>query len=399
MASDLSEREQIDLVKTLYRDINFSGAFSGISNLHKTILLEKGIFISKPLIAKAVNEIPSYVQHLRPIRKVQRSKYDVNSFGELCQADIAYMYDYEGFKYFVLLIDVFSHRVFTRAQKTKSKAETLKSFDAIIEEANINIYVLQTDRGLEFTGLEKSLRSRNIHWTPKVGRNKASFAEQAIGLVKRRLYKFLRSSGTLDWVGALAKVTENINNSPVVALGNETPNSIRDNLDEPRIRAAQKALADKMSTKQKERNFPARQTYKGMMGNLENYDKEAHKFKVSDYVYLDKVEDKFAKADEYQRDRVFMISEILKYERPIRFKLVGLLKPPEKIPGSFYQENLRLVPEKARPDEATVWKVSKVIKERTKKGKKEVLVSWQGYPQSYNSWIPKTNIVTAGEAD
>jgi hypothetical protein len=77
----LTERQQMDLVKRLYKDVKFSASFSGnicnvilyfavplftfhsgISNLQRAIFLEKQIHISKRVIVKAVNEIPSYIQ-------------------------------------------------------------------------------------------------------------------------------------------------------------------------------------------------------------------------------------------------------------------------------------------------------------------------------------------------
>jgi hypothetical protein len=176
--ADLTEAQKIALVKRLYRDVNFSGSFSGINNMQRSIFLEKGIHVRRALVNKALNEIPTYVQHLRPIRKFERSHYNVTAFGEVCQADIAYMFDFEGFKYFLLVIDLFSHRIFTRPQKTKNKAETLESLKDIIDREKLEIYTLQTDQGMEFKGNKTALKKMKIHWAEKVGQNKASFAEQ-----------------------------------------------------------------------------------------------------------------------------------------------------------------------------------------------------------------------------
>jgi hypothetical protein len=58
----LNEEQQIALVKKLYRDESFSGAYSGVSNMRKCILLEKGIRIPVPVVAKALNQFPNYVK-------------------------------------------------------------------------------------------------------------------------------------------------------------------------------------------------------------------------------------------------------------------------------------------------------------------------------------------------
>ena len=37
--------------------------------------------------------------------------------------------------------------------------------------------------------------------------------------------------------------------------------------------------------------------------------------------------------------------------------------------------------------------VDKILKERTRKGEKEVLVSWYQWPSKYNSWIKKSELI------
>jgi hypothetical protein len=181
----LIERQQMDLVKKLYKDLSFSGSYSGISNLQRTIFLEKGLHLSKNLITKAVNEIPTYVQHLRSRKKFERSHYDVSAFGEVCQMDLAIMFDFNGYSCFFLLIELFSHRIFTRPQKTKTAKETLKSLKSVIAEGEETspdgtfvITTIQSDQGKEFIGLQNAFKKMKIHWTVKVGPNKASYAEQ-----------------------------------------------------------------------------------------------------------------------------------------------------------------------------------------------------------------------------
>ena len=191
-------------------------------------------------------------------------------------------------------------------------------------------------------------------------------------------------------------------------------------MDEPRVREAKKQLASKMSEKQRNRYFPELPSFNQMVSNLENYDKQDHKLKLGSYVYLDRVPTAFAKSDEYKRGRVFFISDILRHENPLRFKLKGLLNPPEEIPGklekwkqmtfliifylgSYYEPELRLVPDAARPDLTTFWKIDHIIKYRTitrkKKKVKQALVNWQSFPHSYDSWEDATGFVSASKAD
>lgn len=61
----------------------------------------------------------------------------------------------------------------------------------------------------------------------------------------------------------------------------------------------------------------------------------------------------------------------------------------EDVTGAFYESELQLV-DKNIVDTA---RVGEILKRRTVKGVKEVLVSWEGYPEKFNSWIPERNLV------
>ena len=59
----------------------------------------------------------------------------------------------------------------------------------------------------------------------------------------------------------------------------------------------------------------------------------------------------------------------------------------EQVIGSFYQEELQKVGQKS------VYEIESIIRERkTARGRREVLVKWKDYPDSFNSWILKSSI-------
>ena len=60
----------------------------------------------------------------------------------------------------------------------------------------------------------------------------------------------------------------------------------------------------------------------------------------------------------------------------------------EEIKGSFYEQELQKVD--VDPDQA--FKIEKILKRRTRKGKKEVLVKWLRWPDKFNSWEPEANV-------
>jgi hypothetical protein len=139
LQTELTDEKKIKLVQSLFKDKRFSASFSGITTLQRAIKLEKGIYLPQKLISRAVNQIPTYVQRLKTIKKYPRSHYDVTAlwqvrflplhpslcwrlryvpfsqvrsqskcFFQLVQMDIGFLYPYNNYSAFLLLTDVFS---------------------------------------------------------------------------------------------------------------------------------------------------------------------------------------------------------------------------------------------------------------------------------------------------
>ena len=89
---------------------------------------------------------------------------------------------------FLLCVDVFSRKLFCRAVKDKSAKEIREAFKDIFSEANLTPEKLESDQGGEFKGNHQFFEKKKIFFKIKIGKNKASFAEYGIHLVKTRLF-------------------------------------------------------------------------------------------------------------------------------------------------------------------------------------------------------------------
>ncbi len=70
------------------KDPEFSGAFSGVSNMQMALDLEKNIKITKTDLRKILMKIPSYLMHVTARKKFPRRRYNVLGFGmmmEVCR--------------------------------------------------------------------------------------------------------------------------------------------------------------------------------------------------------------------------------------------------------------------------------------------------------------------------
>ena len=104
------------------------------------------------------------------------------------------------------------------------------------------------------------------------------------------------------------------------------------------------------------------------------------KYKVYDHVRISKYKNIFAKGyTPYWSEETFVIKEI---KNTILWIYVINDLNGEKIIGKFYEKELQKTNQE-------VFRIEKVIK---KKGNK-LYVKWEGYDNSFNSWIDKKDLI------
>jgi hypothetical protein len=131
----------------LWRDPNFSGSYRGIRTFQILLKTDLNIDISQKHLYEVLKKDSIFLIHTKPKRNIERRKYDLRFYGELVQADIAQMFEYNQYKYFLLVIDCFSSKIFVKCLKSKSSEEVARAFTDIFEEFGSEIHVLETDRG------------------------------------------------------------------------------------------------------------------------------------------------------------------------------------------------------------------------------------------------------------
>jgi len=102
----------------LWRDPSFSGSYRGIKTFQMFLKTDKNINVSEEKLYSIMMKDPIYVMHLQR-KKVNRRPYYLSNVGELVQSDLANMFPYEDYKYFIIFIDCFSNQLNLQALKTK----------------------------------------------------------------------------------------------------------------------------------------------------------------------------------------------------------------------------------------------------------------------------------------
>ena len=106
------------------------------------------------------------------------------------------------------------------------------------------------------------------------------------------------------------------------------------------------------------------------------------KFRVGDMVRISKARRAFKKGYLPQwTEEIFTVSEI-QLTRPVTYLLSDW--NGEKLKGSFNEQELQKV---TKSDD--IYRIEKVLKEE----KNRIYVKWLGYPDSFNSWVAKKDVV------
>ena len=102
------------------------------------------------------------------------------------------------------------------------------------------------------------------------------------------------------------------------------------------------------------------------------------KFHINDPVRITVKKDIFKKGySQNWSDKIYRIAEVLK-TLPTTYRISsesGVLK------GTFYEQELQL-------SKTTEYNIEKILRYKTKGGKRFARVQWRGYDSSYNSWEP-----------
>ncbi len=146
--------------------------------------------------------------------------------------------------------------------------------------------------GKEFLGASKKLFKReNIYYKQKFGKNKANYAENAIYIVKKKLYMLLRGTLSQNWVKEIENVVQSYNNTPNKKLGWLKPSDIHSEIDSVKVTNAQIEHNIKVYS---EPNFEEQ------IKNQKLYESNQRNLQVGQYVYLDFDEKIFSKSFDVQ---------------------------------------------------------------------------------------------------
>lgn len=350
------------------------GAFSGVSLFHK----------SNPNISR--NEIKQNVLPSIPTYQKFRGKklpqvynpYFVRKKRKVIQSDLLHMMhppsmkkDNDGYTYILVVQDIFSRKVWALPLRNKTADSVIEKLTSILRQMkpfkkNARFII---DRGTEYLNkkVKTLLEKQNMSIThPSDGH--ASHVERVILSLQRILYQYIENEGgkKLNWIKFLPNAVSIINNRyhRIIKM---SPNQAEEKKNESKVNEAMSIYRQKAFIKQQKRK------------------KQPSPFKINDFVRIQKWKNKFSRGYEQNyTTEVFRVSKILAH-LPITMYTVSDLEN-QKILGNFYAEELSAV-------KGDVFLVEKIVDRKKIRNIKHVLVKWEGFPSSYNTWEKESSII------
>ena len=302
----------------------------------------------------------------RPIRKhFKKRKVISKHVDDIWAADLVDMQYYsrtnKGYKYILMIIDVFSKYGWCVPLKNKTGAEMVRAFSEIWNRGQAPPKHLWTDKGKEFINKKfKTLleeKNVNMYWTEN--EEKSSVVERWNRTIKSKMWKYFTKYRTGVYIDILPSLIEEYNNTYHRSI-KSTPSDAR-----------------------KPSNY--KHVFQALYGDRNelytNSLRPPPKFKEGEQVRISRLKKKFEKGYTANwTEEVFIIQKV-QQTIPYTYKLKDTKN--ETVKGTFYEPELQLATQ-------TTFRIEKVLRRRTTKdGKREIYVKWLGYSPAFNQWIPK----------
>lgn len=368
------------VLKKIYENDKDIAGFSGEQKLLKaSIKCRKDITLKD--VKQFLNKQRSYTLHGNIHKKYLKRPIIVFGPGKTVGGDLADLSSLKkhnkNYKYLLILIDIFSRKLYVTPLKNKTNKLLALEFEKFIRhETKYKYDKLFVDEGTEFKGqyMDEILKKYDIHRYSIYNRAfKCSIAERVIQTIKRKIYKRMTHFNTKNYIDSLQNIVEGYNKTPHKGLGYKTPNFVHGLTN-------YQDILDQYTTQyqQKLKNYVG---YK--KENIENSFSQRNTLEEGTFVRLltAKAVGLFVKSfDHNYTEEIFVIRKVVKLI-PTRYYLKDLLG--DHIDGTVYRDELK---ETHLPETFPIEKILKTEIDK-KTGKKMYHVRFLGYPPKFDGWV------------
>ena len=302
----------------------------------------------------------------KPVRKTFRKRRVISKHvDDVWAADLVDMQYYsrtnKGYKYILMIIDIFSKYGWAIPLKRKTALEVYEAFVDLWKKQKPPKF-LWTDKGKEFDNkrMNELLEENNVHlyWTQN--EEKSCVVERWNRTIKSKMWKYFTKNRTGIYINILPTLIKDYNNT------------------------YHRSIKSKPSDARKPSNY--QHVFNALYNNFDLNIKSqpSPKFKIGDQVRISKLKRKFEKGYTANWTEEVFIIEKVQTTIPYTYKLKDTKN--EVVQGTFYEPELQQAKQ-------TTFRIEKVLRRRTTKdGKKEIYVKWLGYSPAFNQWVPASDL-------
>ncbi|CAM5089283.1 unnamed protein product [Eretmochelys imbricata] len=355
---------QAALLKKIYYTPGEVGSFGGVNPLFQ-VAKKHSKTLNRRQVTAWLSDQDAYTLH-KPARiHFKRNKTIVSDVDAQWQADLVDMHQFSkknsNFKYILTVVDILSKYAWALGLRDKMSGEVSKAFKAIFSEGRVP-QKLQTDWGKEFLNkpLSRLLKRYGIHHFVTNNEVKAGVVERFNRTLKTRMWRYFTANNTFRYIDVLPDFIKSYNQSFHRTIHTRPTDVNPSN---------------------------SLKVWKMVYGDGFKIKPVVAPFRKGNHVRLSKTKGAFEKGYEQTfTDEIFIVDEALtRGQRPV-YQLKDY--EGETVTGSFYPEELQ----KVNPKRDRIYRVEKVLAEKGKGRKKQLLVKWLGWPDKFNSWVKASQL-------
>ena len=221
-------------LEEIYFNPEHPASFEGPKRLYESVKKEGKFKISHSKIKQWIQKQESYSRNKGVKRQFERGRVIVAGIDDQFDADLAslslYADDNDGFKYLLVVIDIFSHYAWVEPIKDKTSNQIVNAFNKILSEGHVPKR-LRSDGAKDFTSecFKENLKSKDIVHIVTHSEKQANYVERFIKTLKSKIFRYMIEKNSPRYIDILQKIVDSYNRTWHSGIRSEPINVTKQN--------------------------------------------------------------------------------------------------------------------------------------------------------------------------